>query len=449
MELKQKLELRHIIAPQLQQSLKILALPFLDLRQLVSEELLDNPVLEEVQEVPEAVQNLLDPLSPVNGPPLPRQSRQDEEKDNYAQTLLSRRPSLQDVLLRQLGMACTGDTDICIGQEIIGNIDDNGYLKASLEEISAASKASMEKIEQVLSVIQRFEPAGVGARTIEECLLIQLRNCHENDPLLPLIIETHLEDVARRNYSRIAKALEVTIGEIEAAVKKITSLDPKPGRNFSSEEALKVVPDIIIDVDEDDAVTLRINKEDFPRILISSHYKEMLRRTDLDEQTREFLMNKLKRAYELVRAVSRRQSTLRTVVEKIIEIQKEAVLAGPSLLKPLTFREIAEKVNLHESTICRVVMNKYCQTPCGVMALKDFFPSRLPAAEAAGGTVSSRYIQGLIKELIDREDKKRPLSDEAVASALKNDHNLAVARRTVTKYRESLRILSSSYRRIK
>lgn len=459
MELKQKLELRRILAPQLRQSLKILALPLLDLKQMIGDELLDNPVLEEEQselvyssDSQEAVEKLLDPLSPLNDDTrLPASSTQagDESRENFAQSILTRKPSLQDVLLRQLGISAQSDEEIRIGQEIIGNIDDNGYLKASTDELAAALQIPAEKVEQVLSVVQRFEPAGVGARSIAECLLIQLRTCNENDPLLPQIIEFHLEDVARKNYSKIAKTLNVTAEDVENAVKKISLLNPKPGRNFSSEEAQQVVPDILIDADEDGNLTIRINNEEFPRLLISAGYKEMLRKPDLDEQTREFLMNKLKRAYELVRAVSRRQGTLRRVVEVLADIQKDAILEGPSLLKPLTFREVAEKVQMHESTICRVVMNKYCDTPCGVMALKDFFPSRLARTERPEDAVSSQYIKSLISELIAQENKKQPLSDDAIAGLLKQDNGLNVARRTVAKYREEMKILSSSYRKIR
>ncbi|HOW42822.1 MAG TPA: RNA polymerase factor sigma-54 [Candidatus Omnitrophota bacterium] len=486
MELKQKLELRKLLAPELRQSLKILALPILDLKTLVEEEMLDNPVLEESfeqvlpekkeksdkdaaadaegdagaeseadhpKELPEDLDKIVETLSP-DDPDKSTYENNETGKDNdakndFAQSLITKKVSLQDVLLRQLGIAAANAEEIAIGEEIIGNIDENGYLRAGLETIAESMGMAVEKIETVLELIQQFDPAGVGARSIPECLLIQLRLAKEDDPLLEAIVRSHLEDVATKNYSRIARALKEPLEKIEPLIQKISRLNPKPGRNYSTEDVQQVIPDIIIEENDEGQLKIIINHENIPRLMISRSYRLMLKDKNLDAQTREFLSNKLRRALELLRAINKRKSTLRMVIETIVEIQQEAIKQDISLLKPLTFREVAERISMHESTVCRVVMNKYCQTPCGVFALKEFFPSKLAQADANGEAVSSELIKSLITDLIAEEDKRHPLSDEDIARVIKEKNSLNVARRTIAKYREELKILSSTYRRQK
>jgi RNA polymerase sigma-54 factor len=453
MELKQKLELRKLLAPELRQSLQILTLPILDLRELVDQEMLENPVLDEAPP-PETLEKMLDALSSAASegkslPSDPQMAEEDAKKRDYVQSLMTRKVSLQDTLLKQLGMFADSRDDIAIGQEIIGNIDDNGYLRIGLDEIASSLNVSMSKAEKVLKLVQQFEPAGVGARNIPECLLIQLALAKEDDPVLIDIVKFHLEDVASKNYSKIAKALKEPVELISLLVQKIASLDPKPGRNFSTDEIQQIIPDIFIEQAEDGQIKITINNESIPRLIISKTYRIMAKQPNLDPATKEFLTQKIKRAYEIMRAVTRRQSTLRRVVEAIIQVQQTAITQDISLLKPLTFREIAEMISMHESTICRVVMNKYAQTPCGVYALKDFFPSKLPATKDQNGdAVSSEHIKALITDYIAEEDKKNPLSDEDIVKLLKEKKNLDMARRTVAKYRKELKILSSSYRRI-
>jgi len=450
MELKQKLELRKLLAPELRQSLQILTLPIMDLRELVDQEMLDNPVLEEA--APESMEKMLDALSSAaeNKSLASEAPISDDEiqKRDYVQSMMTKKVSLQDTLLKQLGMFADSADDIAIGQEIIGNIDDNGYLRINLDEIASTLNISIQKTEKVLKLVQQFEPAGVGARNIPECLLIQLALAKETDPVLLNIVKYHLEDVASKNYSKIAKALKESVEKITELVQKISALDPKPGRNFSIDEIQQIIPDIIIDLTEEGELKVTINNESMPRLLISKTYRQMAKKPDLDPATKEFLTAKIKRAYEILRAITKRQSTLRRVVETIITIQKDAITQDISLLKPLTFREVAEIIGMHESTVCRVVMNKYAQTPCGVYPLKDFFPSKLHAARDTNGqAVSSEHIKGLITDYIAAEDKKHPLSDEDIVKLLKGKNDLEVARRTVAKYREELKILSSSFRR--
>ncbi len=429
MDLRQNVELRHLLVPELRQSLEILALPLPELKSLVEQELQSNPFLEEARKEP--------------GHSLPARSAVLGPENDFSQSLITKKLTLQDILIRQLGMFTSSEKDFQIGMEIIGNLDENGYLKVCVDEICQVVKAPAEKVEQVLKMVQKFEPAGVAARDIRECLKIQLEFLNEADPLVLAIVEGHLEDLAKKRYSRIAKTLKEPLEKVENAVKKILRLNPKPGRDYSAEAVQNIIPDIIID-EKGDGLEVTVNDEDIPALNINKAYKEMLK-TMADPSDKEFLAEKLRNALELLRSINKRRRTLKSVIEVIVEIQGEAVQDDFSKLKPLTFKQVAERLGLHETTICRVVMNKYAQTPHGVVALKDFFPRRLQ--DQSGQEVSSHNIKCLIKELIDGEDKKHPLSDQEIVRIIAKERNLEVARRTVAKYREELKILSTSFRR--
>jgi len=435
MELRQNLQLKKLLIPELNQSLKILALPLLDLKTHIENELLDNPFLEDASPLPSISKNRSDPVFKGQVGP----------DSDFRMSLITKKASLQDILLRQLGMFAENDREFKIGQEIIGNIDENGYLKASIEEISLRLDVDPPRVEKALKLIQQFEPAGVAARTISECLLNQLELANEKDPLLRKIVENHIEDVAKKNYSHIAKSLRVSQEQIQPLIKMILRLDPKPGRNYSTQETQQVIPDVTIYDKEDEEFEISVNDEDIPTLNINKDYKQMLKDNNLDSHTKEFLADKLKQALSLLRAVSRRKFTLRRIVETIMEIQQDAVRHDLSHLKPLTFQEVAQKLNLHESTVCRAIMNKYVKLPYGVVALKDFFSSQIQ--DKNGLYHSSTYVKRLIKDLIEKEDKKHPLSDQGISKILSADYNLNVARRTVAKYREELKILTSTFRR--
>lgn len=427
MELRQRIELKKLLVPQMRQSLNILAMPLLHIKELVENELESNPLLEELRP----------PSCQVNA---------DNSDLDFRLSLITKKVSLHDILLRQLGMFTNNDEDFRIGQEIIGNINENGYLKAGLSGIAIALGVAEEKVETVLKLIQGFEPAGIGARSISECLCKQLELANEKDPLLMKIAACHLEDVAKKNYSLIARNLKIPPENVEPLIKKILKLNPKPGRNYSSEEIHRVIPDITVEVDDDDeSIEISVNNEDIPALNLNQAYKDMMKDEKIDSQTKEFLAQKYRNALELLRAVSRRQDTLRKIAEAVVEIQKEAVKEGLSRVKPLTFAQVAQKTGMHETTVCRAVMNKYVKTPHGIVALRDFFPSRIH--DKAGLCVSSNHVKRLIKELIDGEDKGRPLSDEDIRAILNKEKSLDISRRTVTKYREELKILSSAFRK--
>ena len=362
-------------------------------------------------------------------------------------SLITQKISLQDVLLRQLSMFADDDQTLLIGQEIIGNLDENGYLTTPLDRIALAVNLPLTNVESVLRLIQQFEPAGIGARSISECLLIQQKSLGENEPLVEMIIQFHLEDVARKNYSHIAKSLKQPLDEVELAIKKIVRLDPKPGRNYSQEEPQAVIPDVIITHDAE-CIKVTINNEDSFSIRINESYRSLLKKHRDDKEAKEFLSDKLRYALELVQAVSKRKETLLKIMQVLVDIQQEALLNDFSSLKPLTFKEVAKRLSLHETTVCRAVMNKYVELPEGsVIALKNFFTSRINGKD--GESFSSGQIKSIIKECIEQEDKKHPLSDQEITRYLLKERKIDVSRRTVAKYREGLKILSSGFRRVK
>ncbi|MDD5661476.1 MAG: RNA polymerase factor sigma-54, partial [Candidatus Omnitrophica bacterium] len=380
-------------------------------------------------------------------PPLPPTNHlKGMVQDDLTDKIIARDVSLQEMLLRQLGMFANSDEELRIGHEIIGNIDENGYLKASLDEVASALSLPIDEIRKVLTLIQQFEPAGVGCQSISECLSIQLTKNNETDSLIFKIAETCLEDIAKKNYSLIARKLKEPLEKIEPLIKKILKLDPKPGRNYSAQVSLRIIPDITVK-EKNEALEVIINNEHFPVINISNAYKQMLKKDNLDPAAREFIENKMRAAQELLRSMSKRTSTLRTVVEKLVGIQQDAIREDLSFLKPLTFAELAKELDIHETTVCRTVMNKYIDTPCGIVALKDLFSAKIN--DGNGQAVSVNYIKKSIKELIEREDKKHPLSDEEIAKLLLERFNLKAARRTVAKYRDEFKIPSTTFRRIR
>ncbi|MBU2541244.1 MAG: RNA polymerase factor sigma-54 [Candidatus Omnitrophica bacterium] len=459
MQIKQSQELKRLLAPQLQQSLKILTLPLSELKNLVSQELEANPILEESrpkdtvivkidsQEPPEKPSDPPSTLDAIDGyfyHDSKYVSKDDTTTTDLRATVITKKMNLQEVLLRQLGIFSSSEDDLKIGQEIIGNIDENGYLKATIPEIAQTLNTTSEKVENTLKLIQGFEPNGVAARSISECLLNQLKLAKKKDLLLEKIVVCHLDDVAKKRFQKIAKSLDQPLEAIAPLVEKLSKLDPKPGRNYSLDYAQHIVPDVIIDQDDND-LAITINNEYMPSLRINKIYIRMLKQKNLDKKTREFLTQKLKNALELIRAITRRQSTLRRIVNLIAQIQNEAIKRNLSHLKPLTFQDVARNLNIHETTVCRAIMNKYAKLPYGIVALKDFFPSSI--ANRNGENVSSTYVKKIIKDCIDAEDRKHPLSDKKIFEILTKDKNLNISRRTVAKYREELKILSSSFRK--
>lgn len=436
MNLKQRIETRHLLLPALQQSLKILPLSLPELKILLEERLQDNPFLEETTK---KTLTEYKHLSPFNNSNKSRSNGFDPLTE-----LIAQKTSLKDALLNEFAMFTSDPIELKIGEEIIGNIDENGYLKASLEEISLKLSTPITLAKKILSIIQRLDPPGIGARTLSECLTIQLNLLGDFDPLTRQIINDHLEDLAKKNYSKIEKALKQTPEEIKKHIKKILKLNPKPAANFTHEKIQHVIPDVTIN-DSNGELEIFINNEDLPTLNINNDYKALLKNPEYDSKTKDFLTLKLREAMELLNAINKRQATLRKIVEIIVEVQQEAIEDGLSYLKPLNFNDVAKRLGIHESTVSRAIMNKYVNLPYGTVALKRFFSNSIKNQD--GEAISSNHIKELIKKIINNEDKKHPLSDLKICVSLSELHKLSVKRRTITKYREEMKILSTPFRK--
>lgn len=444
MDIRQRADHRQkqVLNQSLVQSARLLELPLPELRALIDEELEQNPVLEEEakaeslpeipQTLPEAGENRLDA------------AQDGEETDNPEKPLPGRRESLHDHLSRQLRINTNDEERLKIGMALIRQIDENGYLRIPLNAIIAEIGAPQEHVENTLRLIQTFDPAGIGARDLKECLLLQLDRSDHKDGLLRTLISDHLEDLAQGQWAKLAKTLKCTDEALKDMVLKIHALEPKPGRGYSSEETVYVIPDISVE-EKDDRLVVVTNDESLPLLRINPTYRAMLRNKKIDDKTKDFIRQKIANGNNLMSAIQNRRQMLGRVMELVMSIQKDALTDGFEKLKPLSLKEVAETTHIHESTISRVVMNKYVQTPAGIFPLRKFFSTGLKTTN--GEDVSSQSIQLKIQELIDAEDKQKPLKDQDLVVLLKKNGNIEVARRTVVKYREAMKIPSAPKRR--
>ena len=478
LEIKQSLRLTQqlIMTPQLQQAIKLLQLSRLELLTAINQELETNPVLEETlnddDQEPEAWDGATEetPAEPVltDGQPSevtvesrvgedfdwdsyledkisPSHRQEREERETLSlENLSASGPSLKSHLLWQLQMAPLTDTEKYIGALIIGNIDEDGYLRASLAELAAELQQPETQIEQVLKKIHEFEPAGIGARSLEECLLIQIELQQLTNPLLRPIITQYLKHLENRNYAAIARELKVSLDEVAQAAELIFQLDPKPGRSFDNLETCYVSPDIFVyKMGDDYEVTL--NEDGLPRLRINSYYRDALSgQSHISEETKNYIQGRLKSAIWFIKSIHQRQKTIYRVAKSIVNFQKDFLDHGIGHLKPLTLRQVAEDVQMHESTVSRVTTNKYMYTPQGVFELKFFFNSGINAIQ--GDQIASESVKDKIRQLVMAEDAQNPLSDQEIVNLLRKA-NINIARRTVAKYREMLGLLSSSKRR--
>jgi RNA polymerase sigma-54 factor len=326
---------------------------------------------------------------------------------------------------------------------IVGNINPDGYLVETLADLSQQAQASPDEVERVLLVIQQFDPLGVGARDLKECLLLQALELYPGHELVHDIIEGHLGDLERRNYQVIAKKLAVSLDEVAEALEVIRRLDPKPGRGVSEEEPQYITPDIYV-YKVDGQFVILLNEDGLPKLRVNNFYKDSLGRGAAPE-AKEYVQNKLRSAVWLIRSIHQRQRTIYKVSESIVKFQGEFFDKGIAFLRPLVLRDVAEDVGMHESTISRVTTNKYMHTPQGVLELKYFFNSGIGRVEG-GTSVASEAVKERIRALVAAEDHNHPLSDQIIGDMLKKE-NIDIARRTVAKYREMLGILPSSRRK--
>jgi RNA polymerase sigma-54 factor len=463
---------RVVMTPLLQQAIQLLQLSTLELQEVVQKELLENPLLEEVPTEPAETPATPDtPTAPAPEPPpvepvpVDRERGTDdlpfdltavmfddqEERSLVAQedrdelpfeNMVRSQSSLGDHLEEQLRFASEDPVIRRVGAEIIGNLDEDGYLRAEVAEIAQRCQVSVEDVEKVLALVQAFDPPGVAARNIQECLLIQLKADPNPDPVSVEIVEQHFDDLSRRRYPDIARALKLPLDRVMESVEEIMGLEPKPGRRFGGADTRYIVPDVVVQKMGGDYVVL-LNEDGIPRLRVNALYRSLLRNSG--EEARQYVEQKLRSAVWLIKSVDQRQRTLRKVTQSIVKFQREFLDKGLPYLRPLSLRDVGEDIGMHESTISRVTTNKYVETPQGLFELKFFFHSGIASGD--GEMVSSISVKKMIQDLLANEDPSKPLSDQEVAQILKG-RALVIARRTVAKYREELGILPSHQRRL-
>lgn len=452
-----------ILTPQLRQALHILQLPLLDLKALIENELIENPVLEEepltkeetsLEERPsfdEIEKTYLNESWEESFSTFSHSAQtEEEEKRTFAETSLKKPLSLQDHLLWQLKLSVEYPEEEKIGETIIGNIDENGYLQATTAEIAQALGVSEEKINQILSLIQEFEPTGVGARDLKECLLIQLKYLDKEDSLAARLIRDHLPEIEKKKWQELAHHLRLPLDKIKEGIHFISTLEPKPGRKFSSALSFAIIPDVIVRK-VGDRYQVFLNSEDTPRLRLSPKYKNILQDSK-DPSAREFIEKKLQGALWLIKSINQRQQTIIKAAEAIIQYQSEFMEKGMDYLKPCTLSQIAAEIGMHESTVSRALSQKYMETPQGLYEFKTFFSKEFIRREGPNQSESrlqslaSNTIKEKIKTLIENEDPTHPLSDEGIKEKFTQE-GITIARRTIAKYREALRILPTHLRK--
>ncbi len=456
--LVQKQSQRMVLSPRMQQALHILQLPLMELRQLIQQELVENPVLEEVQEQAEETDiqnqennddedsgNIIEEMEEIarsqelwdeylRNLNHPAAVEFDEDKNTYARSLVTALPNLQKHLLQQLRFSDCPESNI--GELIIGNIDEDGYLRSSTQEIAQLAGCTPEKAQEVLALIQTFDPPGVAARDLRECLLIQLKTREEKNPLVIRIVSEYLPDIERKKYPQVARNLAAEVEDVTNAAKIVAALEPKPGRKFSPASPQYIVPDITVKKMNGE-YQITVNDDGIPELRISPYYRKLLSSSP-STQTRKYLTEKLRSGLWLIKSIEQRKRTMYRVAECIVEKQRGFLNTGISHLQPLRLKDVAAELNLHESTISRVTTDKYMETGRGIFELKYFFSGTLDKSE--GKTTSTRSIRARIAQLIKEENPKKPLADHEILELLQKE-GINIARRTIAKYRVQLGIL--------
>ncbi len=477
LELKQDVKLTQqlVMTPQLQQAIKLLQLSRLELVESVQQEIEQNPVLEEAvqdQETPQGrdegetggqeeggvpehtdTMNLeKSHVSEINWADYVNEyegsggyGRQKETGDEPSRLdIISKKPNLGSHLHWQLSHADINEDELEVGLYILGNLDNNGFLEVEEGEIEEAIGCDQSTAQKMVALIQEMDPPGVAARNVKESLLLQLRRLNLEDSLPYRIVKDHLRYLETKNYSAIARATKESMDNVVTAVNIILDLDPHPGRAFSDEEPHYIIPDVYIQKIGDEYVII-LNDEGLPKLKVSSYYRELLKgRQDASDAAKEYIKEKLQSASWLIKSIQQRQRTIYQVVESIIKYQRDFLEHGVGALKPMVLRDIAEDINMHESTISRVTTNKYVHTPQGTFELKYFFSSAIK--KRGSEDLSSTSIKERIRSLLHDEDPDKPLSDQAI-SEIFEEQGIKVARRTVAKYREQMGMLSSKYRK--
>jgi RNA polymerase sigma-54 factor len=497
LQLSQRLTQSLVLAPQLQQSLALLQAPTLELKALVEQELQQNPVLEEAAvtetdlqerltgdgEAPAEVVDLAEPPADVNFDPATekqeandaptddfqaefeklvqldqewrdhfsqtnspiRASAEDEERRQFMFDSIVAPTSLQEMLLEQVRESNLPEEQWAIGEVLIGNIDDYGYLKATLEELSvAAGNVPVDKISKVLSVIQTFDPAGVGARDLRECLMLQLERSKQENTLEYRIVRDYMEALGKRRIPEIARGTACELDEVQEALERIARLEPRPGRAFLPDNDQYVLPEVFVQRAGEDFLVTN-NNEHIPHLRISNTYKDLMAQGENSAEVRNYIREKIRAGKFLIKSLHQRQATILNIAKEIVKRQHDFMDKGVAFLKPLTMVQVAEVVGVHETTVSRAVSGKYMQTPQGIFEMKYFFTAGIQTATGDG--VSNTSVKDMIAEIFKGEDTTKPLSDQEVVKMLK-EKGIVIARRTVAKYRTELNILPSNLRKV-
>jgi len=499
-EIKQSLKLGQslVMTPQLQQAIKLLQLNRLEMQELINQELVENPCLEELGELDQyeedasesgdqnnletmenreaegkTAEEMLTPAGEdkivdgkqeidweeymenfASGPALPSTREIPDELPNY-ENMVASTTDLVGHLEWQISMSDLAEDERVLARMIVGNLSDDGFFIGSLEDISKELKFDLEDAEEVLKIIQRFDPIGVAARDVRECLLVQAHLLFDKEHLVMKIIENHLEDLEKRNIAAVTKATGAPEEDVKEAARQIKEeFDPKPGRSFGGgSDTHYITPDVYVYKIADD-FAIQLNEDGLPKLRVSAYYKKILIQAKAEakahgkgdpKMTKDYLQDKLRAAVWLIKSIHNRQKTIYRVMESIVKHQRDFFDKGVHFLKPMVLREVASDIGVHESTISRVTTNKYVHTPVGTFELKYFFNSGISSGDGSGD-VASESVKEKIRSLISKEDAKRPLSDQKLVELL-HDDGIEIARRTVAKYRESMNILSSARRK--
>ena len=457
--LQPKLTYKLLLTPQIKLALNLLQLPLVQLKEYIKEEIEKNPLLELSEDTASSKGRLDEILKNIEN----RENKEyesgilwteeDEDKKQYRESLISASPALQEHLSRQLHLFTNSEDERKIGESIIGNINENGYLECSIEKIAESNRTIKSQVEKVLSLIHNFDPIGVGARDLRECLWLQLRAKGEENSLAGQIVDKYLPFLEKKKYEYIAKKLsakggsayggKVSVKEIKDAIKEIAKFQPKPGCSFSQEISQRLIPDAILKKNKDGYEVIP-NDWELPRFSLNVKYKEMLKKNDTPAEVKEYLQERLEAGRSLIDAVNKRRETIQKIIEEIVYVQKDFLDNGVIHFKPMTISQIADRIGKHKSTVSRAISNKYVRTPYGIFELRDFINSGVK--QENGELFSSRTIKAKIKTLIESEKKKKPLSDQEISNCFKQE-GIFVSRRTIAKYRHQLKILPSKSRR--
>ena len=458
-----------VLAPQLRQSLELLQVPILELRTLVQQEMQQNPTLEE--KLPQNEQVEVEPGSsePEDTPELDfkeqfkvlarlddewreyfqqtqathHYSAEDAQKRQFFFDSIAQPKSLQEHLSSQVALAGLSETDRPVADLLIGSINDDGYLTTSIEDLSLATGFDVARLRELLEVIQEFDPIGVGARDLKECLLLQLQRLGKEDSVVASIVRDHLDELGARKYANVAKALKISVEEVQHAAHFIGTLEPKPGRMFTAEAPAYVLPEVVVKKVGDEYIII-LNRDQIPHLFISKHYRALMDDAGTSQEVKTYVRDKIRAGALLIKSIHQRQQTIYRIAFEIVRVQREFLEHGISHLKPLTMVEIASLLGIHETTVSRAIANKYMQTPRGTFEMKYFFTPGYKNAD--GVEVSNKTIKDTIAQIVAGEDTMNPLSDQAMVAMLK-EKGITVARRTIAKYRDELRILPSHLRK--